>query len=64
MIKHNGQEVLALLFILESIVKTIIDWTVKRKKNKQKYQPNLHFGMSRIFREPLKSQYETHIFLI
>ena len=64
MIKHNGHEVLALPYILESIVETIINWTVKRKKTKQKYEPNLHFGMSRIFRETLKSQYKTHIFLI
>ena len=36
MIKHNGHEVLALPYILESIVETIINWTVKRKKNKTK----------------------------
>ena len=36
MIKHNGHEVLPLPYILESIVETIINWTVKRKKNKTK----------------------------
>ena len=36
MIKNNGHEVLASPCILESIVKTIINSTVKRKKNKTK----------------------------